>query len=55
MNTDRLLPHDFSRRLRLLDVFDRMTQVSIVSENMEEALKGVLDLVLDVFDADRAW
>jgi PAS domain S-box-containing protein len=55
MNKDHQLPHDLSQRLRLLDVLDQITQVSLASENMEEALSGVLDLVLEIFNADRAW
>ena len=55
MNTDRLLPQELSHRLRLLDVLDRITQAGFASENMEDVLSSVLDLVLDVFDADRAW
>jgi PAS domain S-box-containing protein len=55
MNTDRLLPHDLSHRLRLLDVLDRITQASLASENVEDVLSSVLDMVLEVFDADRAW
>ncbi|HEU0220546.1 MAG TPA: PAS domain-containing protein [Gallionella sp.] len=55
MNVDQLLQHDLSYRLRLLDVLDRITQVSLASENMEDVMRGVLDLVLEVFNADRAW
>src|SRR3990170_6183610 len=55
MNTDRLLPQELWHRLRLLDVLDRITQAGFASENMEDVLSSVLDLVLDVFDADRAW
>ena len=55
MNKDLQLSHDLSRRLRLLDVLDRITQVSLAGENMEDVLRGVLDLVLEVFNADRAW
>ena len=55
MNVDQQLQHDLSYRLRLLDVLDRITQVSLASENMEDVMRGVLDLVLEVFDADRAW
>jgi len=55
MNIDQLLPHDISHRLRLLDVLDRITQISLASENMDDVMRGVLDLVLEVFNADRAW
>jgi len=55
MNKDQQLPHDLAHRLRLLEVLDRITQVSLASENMEDVLSGVLDLVLEVFNADRAW
>jgi hypothetical protein len=36
------------------DVLDRITQVNLSSENMEDVMRGVLDLVLEVFKADRA-
>ncbi|HEU0233879.1 MAG TPA: PAS domain S-box protein, partial [Gallionella sp.] len=55
MNVDQQIQHDLSYRLRLLDVLDRITQVSLSSENMEDVMRGVLDLVLEVFNADRAW
>ena len=55
MNVDQQFQHDLSHRLRLLDVLDRITQVNLSSENMEDVMRGVLDLVLDVFKADRAW
>jgi PAS domain S-box-containing protein len=55
MNVDQLLPHDISHRLRLLDVLDRITQASLASENMDDVMCGVLDLMLEVFNADRAW
>ncbi|MDO8262455.1 MAG: PAS domain S-box protein [Gallionella sp.] len=55
MNADQLLPHDISHRLRLLDVLDRITQISLASENMDDVMRGVLDLMLEVFNADRAW
>lgn len=49
------LSQDFAHRLRILDVLDRITQVSLAHESMEEVMRGVLDLVLKVFNADRAW
>ena len=55
MNVDQQFQHDLSYRLRLLDVLDRITQVNLSSENMEDVMRGVLDLVLEVFKADRAW
>jgi len=55
MNKDQQIQHVLSQRLRLMDVLDQITQVSLASENMEETLSGVLDLVLEVFNADRAW
>ena len=53
--TEFQMPPDIEIRLRHLDVLDRITQISIVSNNMQDVLRGVLDLVLEVFNADRAW
>ena len=55
MNADQQLQHDLSYRLRLLDVLDRITRISLASESMDDVMRGVLDLVLEVFHADRAW
>ena len=55
MNIEQQLPHNVAYRLRLLDVLDRVTQVSLASESMDEVMRGLLDLVLEVFEADRAW
>ncbi len=55
MKIEPQLPHNLAYRLRLLDVLDRITQVSLASENMEDVMRGVLDLILEVFNADRAW
>ena len=55
MNKDPQLSHDLAHRLRVLDVLDQITQVSLANENMEDVMRGVLDLVLQVFHADRAW
>jgi diguanylate cyclase (GGDEF)-like protein/PAS domain S-box-containing protein len=55
LNTEQKLPRNAAYRLRLLDVLDRVTQVSLASESMDEVMRGLLDLVLEVFEADRAW
>jgi diguanylate cyclase (GGDEF)-like protein/PAS domain S-box-containing protein len=55
MKIEPQLPHNFAYRLRLLDVLDRVTQISLASENMDDAMRGLLDLILEVFNADRAW
>src|SRR5665647_836246 len=55
MNKDPQPPDNLSHRIRLLDVFNQITQISLASEHMEDAMRGVLDLVLEVFNADRAW
>ena len=55
MKIEQQLPHNLAYRLRLLDVLDRVTRISLASENMEDVMRGVLDLVLEVFKADRAW
>src|ERR1039457_7518219 len=55
MNKDQQPPYDLAHRLRLMDVLDRITQISLANENMGDVLRGVLDFVLEVFNADRAW
>ena len=55
MNNESQISADLAHRLRVLDVLDRITQVSLAHENMEEVMRGILDLVLQVFHADRAW
>ena len=49
------LPEDLLQRLRVLDVLDQITQINLSKESMEDSLNGILDLVLEVFNADRAW
>ncbi len=46
---------DFEQRLRQLSLLDRITQIGLVSDNLQDVLSGVLDLTLEVFQADRAW
>ena len=53
--TEFQLPADIEIRLRHLDVLDRIAQISTTSNSMEDVLRRVLDLVLQVFNADRAW
>jgi hypothetical protein len=40
--------------VRLLDILDRVAQVSLASKSMEDVVAGVLDLILEFFNADRA-
>lgn len=44
-----------AHRLRHLDVMVRITQLSLNSASIEELLERVLDEILAVFNADRAW
>ena len=55
MNIGSQLPQDLSQRIQLLDILDRITQLSLASENMEDVMRGALDLMLEIFRADRAW
>ncbi|MEO7621818.1 MAG: PAS domain S-box protein, partial [Gallionella sp.] len=55
MNNESQISADLAHRLRVLDVLDKITQVSLANETMEEVMRGILDLVLHVFHADRAW
>jgi len=49
------LPEDLLQRLRVLDILDQITKINLSKESMEDSLNGILDLVLKVFNADRAW
>ena len=49
------IPLDIELRLRQLDLLDRITQISLNSDKLEDVLSSVLDLTLEVFNADRAW
>ena len=56
MNVTReQIPVDIEQRLRQLDLLDRVTQISLASDNIQELLSGALDMTLEVFRADRAW
>ena len=44
-----------SRRLRHRDIMERITQISLNSTSIEELLGKVLDEILAIFNADRAW
>jgi diguanylate cyclase (GGDEF)-like protein/PAS domain S-box-containing protein len=55
MVTPESIPLDIQHRLRQLDLLDRITQISLNSDNLQDVLSGVLDLTLEVFNADRAW
>ena len=49
------LEQQLSLRLRHRDVMERITQISLNSTNIEELLERVLDEMLTVFKADRAY
>lgn len=55
MKTGLQYPAQTSARLRLLEVLDQFARVSLVRQDLEGVLSGVLDLLLKTFDADRAW
>jgi diguanylate cyclase (GGDEF)-like protein/PAS domain S-box-containing protein len=55
MMTSEHKPLDVEHRLRQLDLLDRITQISLNSDNLQDVLSGVLDLTLEVFKVDRAW
>ena len=44
-----------SLRIRHLDVMERISRISLGSKSVEELLERVLDEILVVFNADRAW
>lgn len=43
-----------THRIRQMDLMDRITQMSLSHDEPEAMLRGVLDLVREYFDADRA-
>ena len=49
------MEQQLSRRLRHLDVMERISRISLGSASIEELLERVLDEILVVFNADRAW
>ncbi len=49
------LEQQLSRRLHHLDVMERISRISLNSKNVEELLERVLDEMLSIFNADRAW
>ena len=54
--TDRKqLEQQLSRRLRHLDIMERISRISLNSKSIEELLERVLDEILATFNADRAW
>lgn len=54
MNKFDQYPDDLFQRLRLLDILEKISRIRHASDNLEAFLSDVLDLLLDVFDADRA-
>ncbi len=55
MNKVPPLPDDLANRLRVLNVLERLSQINLARNDMEEGLRDILELILDVFNADRAW
>ncbi len=49
------LERQLSRRLHHLDVMERISRISLNSKSIEELLERVLDEILSIFNADRAW
>jgi len=49
------LEQQLSRRIYHLDVMERISRISLTSQSVEELLERVLDEVLFIFNADRAW
>jgi len=46
---------ELSRRVRHLDAIERITRISLAGGEMEEILGSVLEEMLTLFGADRAW
>lgn len=54
--TNNLQPsQQMENRLHTLDILDRITQISLKGKDLDAVLNGVLELVLETFNADRAW
>jgi len=49
------LPHEISQRLHTLNVLDRLTQINLARNDMEDSLREMLEFILEIFKADRAW
>ena len=49
------LEQQLSRRIYHLDVMERVSRISLSSKSIEELLERVLEEILSVFNADRAW
>ena len=46
---------ELSRRVRHLDALERITRVSLSRGEMKDLLEGILEEMLAIFGADRAW
>jgi hypothetical protein len=55
MDRDPKYPHEISQRLHSLKVLDRLTQINLARNDMEDSLREMLEYLLEVFKADRAW
>jgi PAS domain S-box-containing protein len=52
---EKQLEDQQAAQLRRLDAMARITRLSLAAGSLDEMLGGVLDVVLDLFGADRAW
>ncbi len=44
-----------SIQIRYLDIMDHISRIGAIAETSEEMLEGVLEEILSIFNADRAW
>ena len=55
MDRDPEYPQEISQRLHSPNVLDRLTQINLARNDMGDSLREMLEYILEVFKADRAW